>query len=137
MGSMPAGAVPPLAEVQGNILRAYGKEYRAVRHLVVRIVDPAAARRALASMVDGDRGTPDVTSAQRAPSEAGFGWCLNLGFTSAGLLALGVPETSVATFPPEFVEGMVPAPPGWATPGPAPPATGSGVWPTRHRFISS
>jgi deferrochelatase/peroxidase EfeB len=108
VGSDRAAPFPSLDEVQGNILRAYGKDYRAVRHLVLRVADSGAARRALALMVDGDRATPDVTSAQRPPSEAGFGWCLNLGFTYAGLVRLGVPEASLASFPPEFIEGMVP-----------------------------
>lgn len=99
--------MPNLSEVQGNILRAYGKEYRVVRHLVLTIADAGAACRALALMVDGDRSTPDVTSAQRAPSEAHYGWCLNIGFTYAGLVALGLPTASLASFPPDFVEGMV------------------------------
>jgi deferrochelatase/peroxidase EfeB len=96
-----------MQEVQGNILRAYGNEYRMVRHLVLSVADPARARRALALMVDGDRATPDVTSGERAPKEAGYGWCLNVGFTYPGLKALGVPTPSLATFPPEFREGMV------------------------------
>jgi deferrochelatase/peroxidase EfeB len=58
-------------------------------------------------MVDGDRSTPDVTCGERAPKEAGFGWCLNVGFTYGGLEAIGVPGDSLATFPPEFREGMV------------------------------
>ncbi len=97
----------PMQEVQGNILRAYGNEYRRVRHLVLRVADPVRARQSLALMVDGDRATPDVTSAVRAPKEAGYGWCLNIGFTYPGLKALGVPESSLATFPPEFRDGMV------------------------------
>jgi len=96
----------PLDQVQGNILRAYGNEYRAVRHLVLSVADPAAARRALGDMVTGDRSTPDVTPAHRAPKEEGFNWCLNIGFTYNGLAALGVPRASLATFPPEFVAGM-------------------------------
>lgn len=95
-----------LGELQGNILRGYGRTYRAVRHLVVQIADPRAARAALGSMTDGDRSTPDVTAANRFPREEGFGWCLNVGFTWRGLQALGLPEQSLATFPPEFRAGM-------------------------------
>lgn len=98
---------PNLTEGQGNILRAYGNEYRAVRHLVLGVTDPAAARRALALMVDGDRSTPDVTSALRPPNEAGFRWCLNVGFTYPGLVALGLPAASLSSFPQDFVEGIV------------------------------
>ena len=96
-----------MQEIQGNIVRAYGNEYRAVRHLVLSVDDPVSARRALGGMVDGDRATPDVTPGDRPPKEAGFGWCLNIGVTYAGLVALGVPAASLATFPPEFRQGMV------------------------------
>ena len=96
-----------LQQIQGNIFRAYGRTYRAVRHLVLRVLDPAAAGAALATMVDGDRSTPEITRADRFPKEAGFAWCLNVGFTWRGLGALGLPEASLGTFPPEFREGMV------------------------------
>jgi deferrochelatase/peroxidase EfeB len=102
-----ATTTPNLAEIQGNILQPYGNRYRFVRHLVLRVVDPAAARRGLAVLADGDRRTPDVTTAQRPPREAGYGWCLNIAFTYAGLEAIGVPAASLASFPPEFVQGMV------------------------------
>lgn len=95
-----------LGELQGNILRSYGRTYRAVRHLVLEVADARAARAALASMTDGDRSTPDVTTADRFPREDGFGWCLNVGFTWRGLQALGLPKASLATFPPEFRAGM-------------------------------
>ncbi|MDQ1377042.1 MAG: hypothetical protein QOE15_1215 [Acidimicrobiaceae bacterium] len=95
-----------MREVQGNILRAYGDRYRAVRHLVLTVDDRFAARRALGLMVDGDRSTPDVTSGDRPPKEAGYQWCLNVGFTFAGLAAFGVPAASLDTFPPEFRDGM-------------------------------
>ncbi|MDQ6616663.1 MAG: hypothetical protein M3083_18445 [Actinomycetota bacterium] len=107
MGLAPDCVPGVMEEIQGNILRAYGNEYRVVRHLVLRVADPAAARLALALMVDGDRSTPDVTSGQRPPREAGYGWCLNIGFTYQGLAALGVPADSLDTFPPEFAQGMV------------------------------
>lgn len=96
-----------LHQLQGNILRGYGRSYRAVRHLVLRVVDPRAAREALATMVDGDRSTPDITRADRSAKDVGFRWCLNVGFTWRGLAALGLPASSLHTFPPEFREGMV------------------------------
>lgn len=95
-----------LGELQGNILRGYGRSYRAVRHLILQIADPAAARTAIASMTDGDRSTPDVTTAARFPRADDFPWCLNIGFTWRGLAALGLPKESLATFPPEFRAGM-------------------------------
>jgi deferrochelatase/peroxidase EfeB len=95
-------------QVQGNILRAYGAAYRAVRHLVLQVVDPGKARAALASMTDGDRSSPDVTSAHSKPRTSGMDWCLNVGITFEGLKALGLPRASLSTFPPEFRQGMVP-----------------------------
>lgn len=94
-------------DLQGNIFRSYGDAFGFVRHLVLRVVEPAAARAALAAMVDGDRSTPEITPADRHPREAGDQWCLNVGFTWRGLQALGLPGSSLETFPPEFREGMV------------------------------
>ncbi|HEX3542719.1 MAG TPA: hypothetical protein VHT75_19985 [Acidimicrobiales bacterium] len=112
---MGSAAAPPatvdvadvMREIQGNILRAYGRQYVAVRHLVLRIGDARAARRGLAALIDGDRGTPDVTTGERPPRELNFRWCLNIGFTYRGLGAIGVPESSLGTFPAEFRLGMV------------------------------
>jgi deferrochelatase/peroxidase EfeB len=98
--------VPDLGDVQGNILKAYGRTYGHVRHVVLRVVDRVAAQAALAAMVDGDRSTPEITSAERAPGDTGAAWCLNLGMTHHGLRALGVPKDSLASFPPEFRQGM-------------------------------
>ena len=95
-----------LSCLQGNIFRAYGRHYRAVRHLVLRVVEPRTARAALASMLDRDRSTPDVTRADVSPRSTGYDWCLNVGFTWSGLAAVGVPAASLTTFPPEFRDGM-------------------------------
>ena len=92
-----------LADVQGNILRGYRMPH--VRHLVLRVVDPAAARAGLGSLVDGTCPT-QVTSAARWSRDRTPDDCLNVGITFAGLRALGVPPASLATFPDEFAEGM-------------------------------
>ena len=106
---MAADTVPDLdlSELQGNILRSYGRRYGHVRHLVLAVADPGRARAALAAMVDGDRSTPEVTRADVAPKDADMAWCLNVGITYRGLEALGVPRPSLATFPREFRQGMV------------------------------
>ncbi len=96
-----------LRQIQGNILRSYGGTYRHVRHLVLSVVDPARARAALASMARADGSTPPVTCADVDPSESGLETCLNVGITYAGLQALGLPKTSLTTFPREFRLGMV------------------------------
>jgi len=88
-------------EIQGNILESYGVEYGYVRHLVVTVAKRARARAVLKAMVDPAPGTLRITTG------ASYGGaCLNLGITWLGLRALGVPEQSLRTFPPEFRQGM-------------------------------
>ena len=94
-----------LADVQGNILMAY-KKFDFVRHLVVQVADPAAARAALGVVVDG-RSPVQVTSAAPWQQDGTPDDCLNVGITFAGLRALGVPERSLHGFPAEFRQGMV------------------------------
>lgn len=110
---MPATAAEPdrpaldLRDLQGNILRSYGREFPLVRHLVLSVQDPGRARSALGTMVDGVASTPEVTATEPNPRDAGMEWCLNVALTFQGLRALGLPDSSLATFPPEFREGMV------------------------------
>ncbi|MGH9280288.1 MAG: Dyp-type peroxidase [Acidimicrobiales bacterium] len=96
-----------LRTLQGNILRSYGGAFPVVRYLVLAVRDAHVARAALGSMVDGNRATPEVTAADPNPKDAGMDWCLNVGLTFRGLEAIGLPEASLETFPPEFREGMV------------------------------
>jgi hypothetical protein len=91
-------------ELQGNILRGYRRQK--VRHLLLAVADGAAARAWLGAVVSGDAAlAPQITS------EAHWGdqkpdFCFNLGITSEGLRALGLPESVMASFPGEFNEGM-------------------------------
>lgn len=110
-----------LADVQGNILHSYGRSFRCVRHLVLRVADPARARAALGEMVTGERSGPEVTSAELAPRHADFGWCLNVGITYRGLAALGVPASTLSTFPAEFRAGMIARAPWLGDVGPSAP----------------
>ncbi|MDX8354138.1 hypothetical protein [Cognatiyoonia sp. IB215182] len=92
-----------LADIQGNILRGYRRDF--VRHLILEVTDRAAARAFLGAAVAGGRDdvpeiTRDVTWTVR-PS-----YCFNIGVTYEGLRALGTPSKHLATFPTEFVEGM-------------------------------
>lgn len=96
-----------LADVQGNILRSYGTSYRYVRHLILQVAEPGEARAALRDMTTGDRSTPEVTTAAIKPRDHKLTWCLNVGITYRGLEALGLPGSSLCSFPPEFRQGMV------------------------------
>ena len=93
-----------LEDVQGNILRGYRLGF--VRHLVVRVADPAAAREFLGAVVSGDATyVPQITTAKHwgdRPTST-----LNVGVTAAGMTAVGLGQSSIATFPEEFREGPV------------------------------
>ncbi len=95
------------AEIQGNILRAYGSGYSLVRHLVLEIQDRRQAQSLIAALIDDGSSGPRVTAGGRWTTRPDPGTCLNIGFTFHGLAALGVPASSLDTFPPEFREGMV------------------------------
>ena len=92
------------ADVQGNILRGYRRSE--VRHLLLAVQEPGAARAWLGAITSGD-----ATQAPQITSEAPWvlpkpDFCFNVGLTAQGLHALGVPAAVVATFPDEFVAGM-------------------------------
>ena len=56
-------------------------------------------------MVTGADGTPQLTSAEVWEAGTKPTSCLNVGVTATGLLALGLHQESLATFPDEFVQG--------------------------------
>ncbi len=87
-------------DLQGNVLTAYGNDFRFGLYLFVCITDAREGRRWLRELC------PRVTSGEswrrgHKPLET-----LNLAFTCRGLQALGVPPQSLDTFPEEFLEGM-------------------------------
>ena len=110
-----------LADIQGFVLRAYRMPM--VRHFLLTVGAPAAARRQLGRLVSGDESdVPQITTA--ADWQVGFGpgpgddpaaaphhqpdYCLNVGITWPGLVALEVeervPRLSFRSFG-AFVEG--------------------------------
>ena len=110
-----------LADIQGFVLRAYRMPM--VRHFLLAVEAPAQARRQLGRLVSGDEaGAPQVTTAE--DWHVGFGpgpgddpadpprrkpdYCLNVGITWPGLVALEleerVPTLSFRSFG-AFVEG--------------------------------
>ena len=110
-----------LADIQGFILRAYRMPM--VRHFLLTVGNPAQARRQIARLVSGDESdAPQITTA--ADWHVGFGpgprddpadaprcrpeYCLNIGITWPGLLALEmkerVPTLSFKSFG-AFIEG--------------------------------
>jgi Dyp-type peroxidase family len=97
----PAPAVHiDLADIQGDILRAYGNDYDCTTYAFVRIeCPPEQARAWLSGVVD------HVTTAE--PWQGGKPLTtLNVSVTAAGLRALGVSEAVVSSFSKEFRNGM-------------------------------
>jgi deferrochelatase/peroxidase EfeB len=94
-----------LGDIQGNILRGYNMRF--VRHVVVRVANQSAARAAIAAVLDGSDGTPQLTTAEVWEQGTKPPSCLNIGVTAAGLRALGLREEWLATFPDEFIQGAV------------------------------
>lgn len=88
-------AALPLSEIQGLILRSYGMD--ALRLFVLRVESAPLARAALGSL--------PVTSGALWNEKPDY--CVNVGITYEGLVALNLPAESLQSFPKEFVEGAV------------------------------
>jgi deferrochelatase/peroxidase EfeB len=99
-----------LADLQGNILRAYGRQgFPKARYLFLHIADETAGRAFVETL------RPRITTAVRWQSKANYPGevivdrpkvAINIGFTFYGLLALGLPTTTLRGLPPEFIDGM-------------------------------
>jgi len=92
------------ADIQGFITTGYG-HLSLASYLFVRMNDPHAARRWLASIAEA------VTTASPWPKDAEGAkirppCAVNIGLTAAGLRASGLSEGVLCTFPPEFREGI-------------------------------
>ena len=101
-----------LADIQGNILTAYGRlGFPKARFLLLNVRDPKAGREFV------ERLRTRVTTALRWPSRKPDrptaavvvprpDVTLNLAFTFRGLLALGVPTRTLRGMPDDYIDGM-------------------------------
>jgi len=88
-----------LADIQGDILRAYGNAYDCTSYAFVQIdCEPEQARAWFAGLLD------HVTTA--APWTEKPLTTLNVALTTGGLAALGVSEDAIGSFSHEFRQGM-------------------------------
>src|SRR6185436_1493854 len=92
-----------LDDVQGFIMRTYAMP--ALRVFVLKVEHAVLAGRFLAALVSGDSAVPKLTTA--APWSAKPDVCVNIGFTHAGLAALGLAGDGLGSFPEEFAQGAV------------------------------
>jgi len=101
-----------LADIQGNILSAYGRlGFPKGRFLLLHVADGAAGRTVLQMLrrqvttalrwPSARKPYPPGTIYQKRPEVA-----LNFAFTFRGLLALGVPIRTLRAMPDEFLDGM-------------------------------
>jgi deferrochelatase/peroxidase EfeB len=95
-----------LDDVQGNVLRAFGRKYRAGRHFFLGVADASAARRFIGALALHDGGeAPFVHSSAPWPEGAKPDSVLNVALTWLGLQALGVPSPVLDSFPQAFRDG--------------------------------
>ncbi|MES2943122.1 MAG: peroxidase [Pseudomonadota bacterium] len=94
-----------LLDIQGNVIRAYGRfGYPVARYVFLNISDSTRARAFVGAL------TQKVTTA--TPWGDGPGqvkqpaWTVNLAFTFQGMKELDVPMASLMDFSPEFAAGM-------------------------------
>ena len=90
-----------LADIQGDILRAYGNDYDCTTYAFVRIdCRPEQARAWFAGLLD------HVTTAEPWPAGEKPITTLNVAVTAGGLRKLGVSDGVVGSFSHEFRDGM-------------------------------
>jgi Dyp-type peroxidase family len=87
------------ADIQGDILRAYGNDYKRTSYMLAHLEHATGGRSWLGGLLD------QVTNAEQweGPKPE---TTLNVALTYAGLRALGLAEDLLATFSTEFSEGM-------------------------------
>jgi Dyp-type peroxidase family len=102
-----------LADIQGNVLSAYGKlGFPKGRCITLHIDDAGAGRKFVNALL------PGITTAlrwpsDRAPAKPGTVTAtrplvaVNIAFSWYGLLALGIPIRTLGRMPDEFIDGMV------------------------------
>lgn len=94
-----------LTDIQGNVIRAYGRfGYPVARYVFLNIRHSARARAFVAEV------TRRVTTAVEWGDQPGQikqpDWTVNIAFAYQGLKELELPRASLNGFSPEFVEGM-------------------------------
>lgn len=90
------------ADIQGNLLRSYRASL--VQHWVLAIDNPRLCRALLTGVLGPDGPHPLATSALYKKDERPSTW-LNIGFTHAGLKALGLSDAFLKFMPEAFVQG--------------------------------
>jgi Dyp-type peroxidase family len=87
-----------VSDIQATVLRPRPSPYKG-EYVILRVDDPAQGREMLRRLI------PHIAPADEWWEPTLGGW-LGIAFTWEGLRALGVPQASLDSFPPEFRQGM-------------------------------
>lgn len=94
-----------LTDIQGNVIRAYGRfGFPVARYVLLNIRHSAIARDFVATV--SKRVTSSVEWGDGPGQIKRPNWTVNIAFAYQGLKELELPRASLAGFSPEFVEGM-------------------------------
>jgi len=119
-----------LHDIQGNILKAYGRfAYPKARFMCLEVLDGIGARRFLSELTHGITNTApwrDYDSGRKIDPLPAVP--TNIAFTYSGLRELGVPQTALQSFPEAFVMGMRARCDLLGDDGPSAPAHWDAVW---------
>jgi Dyp-type peroxidase family len=121
-------------DIQGNILKAYGRSaYPKARYLFFQVKEAEKARKFVRSLV------PSITTSapwQDGAEAARPAVTTNIAFTYHGLRELGVPRDSLQSFPDEFAMGMKARMDILGDDGPSEPANWDPIWGSEvHIFV--
>ncbi|MCW5649606.1 MAG: peroxidase [Ramlibacter sp.] len=116
-----------LLDIQGNVVRAYGRfGFPAARYVCLNVRDAERGRAFVGAV------TRRVTTAAHWGSGPGEvpkpEWTVNIAFSYQGLKELEVPRASLVDFPPEFADGMAARRDILGDDGPSAPELWDPVW---------
>lgn len=114
------------ADVQGNVLRGYGRSFAFARMITYSVAEPAAGRAFLAELL------PLVTTASPWTPTSKPAATTNVAITHHGLRALGLGEATLRSFPIEFATGMRSRASLLGDVGPSAPGRWDPVWSGAH-----
>ena len=101
-----------LRDIQGNILRAYGRfGYPHARYFLFHFGEATQGRQLVSALLPrittserwADPNDPETSGAPERPKTT-----MNVAFTWKGLRALDLPTVTLSQFPREFIDGMAP-----------------------------
>src|SRR5437899_954810 len=91
-----------LGDIQGNIVKAYGRYgFPVARHILYHVTSAEAGRQFVTDVIPLMTTSIPWPDISRTPPVA-----TNIAFTFAGLQRLGLPEDTLQGFPDEFSMGM-------------------------------